>query len=204
MESIDKACEETVKKLILENKYRISFWGSVETVSSGAVIGSLCATAVTLIISPGNSILGSSVMAGISVVAVLLSHLRKNAIIKQIIDEAVEEVKKQQTIELMKEAFPFISDEDISMLLPHILAISIVPNEHSEEDFIQTQGERLMSYAGEVGYTDWEEDVAYLKNLIEGLKNGHISAEEAQESIKTMEKTMLDKAYRFCTKDITR
>ncbi len=204
MESIDKACEETVKKLILENKYRISFWGSVETVSSGAVIGSLCATAVTLITSPGNSILGSSVMAGISVVAVLLSHLRKNAIIKQIIDEAVEEVKKQQTIELMKEAFPFISDEDISTLLPHILAISIVPNEHSEEDFIQTQGERLMSYAGEVGYTDWEEDVAYLKNLIEGLKNGQISAEEAQESIKTMEKTMLDKAYRFCTKDMAR
>ena len=203
MDNIEEIYKEALRKYLKENMHRLDFWESVINISNGAFIGSICATAFTMVTVPDNSVVASSVFSALALIANIIAHLRKKAIIKDVAKKAEFDTEKQIALELMKEIFPFIED-DMLMSFPFGFDVAITPNEENEPDkdlfALEEAGNLLISYAEEVAYPDYEQDVAF----IEGYKNGMLSIEGAHENITSMEKAMLDKAYHFYTEDMAR
>lgn len=207
MENIEEIYREALRKNLLENKHRLDFWEGVIKISTGAFIGSVCASVFTMITIPESNILASSTLSALALIANTIAQLRKEAIIKEAAKKAEFEVEKQIAMELMKEIFPFIED-DMVMSFPFGFAVALTPNAEniSDEDLfaLKEEGNLLISYAKEVAYPDYEEDIAFIEDIIDGYKSGMICIEGAHEKMTFMERSMLDKAYHFYTEDFGR
>ena len=207
MDNIEETYIEALRNNLIENMPRLNFWEGVINISNGVFIGSVCATAFTMVASPDNSVVASSAFSALALIANLIAHLRKKAIIKEVAKKAEFEVEKQLAMDLMKEIFPFI-DDDMVMSFPFGFAVAVTPSEENVPDgdlfALEEAGNLLTSYAEEVAYPDYEQDISFIEDVINGYKNGMISIEEAHENITSIESTMLDKAYHFYTEDFGR
>ena len=159
------------------------------TISNGMVLGSALLSLTALIVNPNiiteltvNPNIDSLIpvaVGGISLGYDILCRLWRRSIIKNTYKTAIELVDQE-----------YEHDE---------------PDKNSADSLsLVEKSNLLINYAEEVAYPDYEQDISFIEDVINGYKNGMISIEEAHENITSMESSMLDKAYHFYTEDFER